>query len=281
MTRHLFLAAGVALTLTVLSAGAGASDSAGLPPECAAPPTLLAIEPTLTRVAARIERRDKVTIVALGSSSTQGVGASSPAATYPSRLETELRERLPQVDFRVINRGKGGEDAPEELARLERDVITEKPDLVIWQIGTNAMLRREDWTADRDAIRRGVALLQQSASDVILMDMQYAPRVIARPMYIGMQRLIADVAAHAHIGLFRRFDIMRHWQAEVPQAETLPVIGPDGLHMTDHSYACLAETLAEAITLNLREHERQANRARAERTARLLSAADLFGGEDP
>ena len=88
--------------------------------------------------------REKLTIVAIGSSSTQGVGASSPAASYPSRLEAELRKRFPQVDIRVINRGKGGEDAPEELARLERDVIAEHPDLVIWQLGTNAVLRRDD-----------------------------------------------------------------------------------------------------------------------------------------
>ena len=42
--------------------------------------------------------------------------------SYPSRLETELKDRHPGTEIRVVNRGKGGQDAPEELARLERDV---------------------------------------------------------------------------------------------------------------------------------------------------------------
>ena len=98
----------------------------------------------------------------MGSSSTAGIGASSPAATYPSRLEAELRKRFPDIDIRVINRGKGGEDAPEELVRLERDVVADDPDLVIWQIGTNAALRRLDPAVERDVLRRGIALIKES-----------------------------------------------------------------------------------------------------------------------
>lgn len=280
MIRMLSLAAGAVLAVLTASAGAGAGETRAVLAGCVAPPTLLAIEPTLTRVAARIEKREKLTIVAVGSSSTQGVGASAPALSYPSRLEAELRQRFPQIDISVINRGKGGEDAPEELARLDRDVIAERPDLVIWQIGTNAVLRRDDPTADREVIRRGIALLQ-SASDVILMDMQYAPRVIARPAYAVMQRLIADVAERTHVGLFRRFEIMRHWQSEQQHSETTPAIGSDGLHMTDRGYACLAAGLAEAIVRNWRHHEGEARRARAERLASRLSPADLVGSDDP
>ena len=38
-----------------------------------------------------------ITIAALGSSSTAGAGASSPQASYPARLEAELRKRFPGV----------------------------------------------------------------------------------------------------------------------------------------------------------------------------------------
>src|SRR6185312_9954610 len=110
----------------------------------------------LTYVAAKLAKRQTLTILAMGSSSTEGVGASSPAATYPSRLEAELRGRFPDSDIRVINRGKGGEDAPEELVRLERDVAIDDPDLVIWQIGTNAALRKIDPSVERDVLRRGI-----------------------------------------------------------------------------------------------------------------------------
>jgi lysophospholipase L1-like esterase len=195
-----------------------------------------------------------LTIVAVGSSSTSGVGASAPGFSYPSRLEAALKDRFPDSDVRVINRGKGGEDVSEELVRLDRDVIAEHPQLVIWQLGTNAVLRRDDLTADRELIERGVARLKKSGSDVVLMDLQYAPRVIARPAYAEMEQLIATVAARDRVGLFRRFEIMRHWQA-AQQADVPQMIGPDGLHMTDQSYGCLADRLADALARNWRAQQ--------------------------
>src|SRR5690242_11650592 len=126
MTRLIVLAAALALVASDTVAG-DSRVSAG----CGAPPTLMVLEPAQPRIATRIDRRESLTVVAVGSSSTQGVGASAPDLSYPSRLEAELKERFPAIAIRVINRGKGGEDAPEELARLDRDVIALHPDLVI------------------------------------------------------------------------------------------------------------------------------------------------------
>jgi lysophospholipase L1-like esterase len=210
---------------------------------------LTAIEPALPRFATRIEKGEAITIVAIGSSSTQGIGASAPALTYPSRLEAELRERFPDSAVRVLNRGHGGEDAGEELARLERDVITDQPDLVIWQVGTNAVLRRDDLGSDAAMIEEGVGRLKRTGADVVLMDLQDAPRVTARPTYVEMERLLANVAKTTRVGLFHRFEIMQHWRAAQP-AGTPPMIGADGLHMTDTGYGCLAADLADALARN-------------------------------
>jgi lysophospholipase L1-like esterase len=131
---------------------------------------------------------------------------------YPNRLETELRRRFPKLDIHVVNRGKGGEDAPEELARLGRDVVDLKPDLAIWQIGTNAVLRRDDLAADGEMMREGVDLLKRNGIDVVLMDLQYAPRVLERPAYPVMEALVEETADNARVGLFRRFALMRYWR---------------------------------------------------------------------
>ena len=245
MTRLVPLGLAIAIALAV---GGAAADNAK-PSKCAAPTGLTTIEPALAHAAARIERGAPLTIVAVGSSSTQGTGASTPALNYPSRLEAELKDRLPGIDIRVVNRGKGGEDAAEELARLKRDVIAEHPDLVIWQVGTNGVLRRDDVEIDEVLLRRGVALLQQSETDIVLMDMQYAPRVVERPAYAEMEQLIAEIAHHTHVGLFRRFALMQYWQAR-RQPGMPPMIGADGLHMTDAGYGCLAAELAEALAAN-------------------------------
>ena len=238
---------GFAIAIGLATGGATADDAK--PSKCAAPAGLTMIEPALAHAAARIGHGTPLTIVAVGSSSTQGTGASAPAFNYPSRLEAELKARVPGIDIRVLNRGKGGEDAAEELARLKRDVIAEHPDLVIWQVGTNGVLRRDDVEIDEVLLRRGVALLQQSGTDIVLMDMQYAPRVVERPAYAEMEQLIAEIAHHTHVGLFRRFALMQYWQAK-RQPGMPPMIGADGLHMTDAGYGCLAAELAEALASN-------------------------------
>jgi len=266
MIRLSEFALAAALTLAAGTANAADSLSQSAPASCATPPALMVIEPAEARVAVRIDRRETLTIVAMGSSSTSGVGASAPGLSYPSRLEAALKDRFPGIDIRVINRGKGGEDVSEELARLDRDVIAEHPELVIWQVGTNAVLRRDDLTADRELIERGVAHLKESGSDVVLMDLQYAPRVLARPAYAEMEQLIAAVAERERVGLFRRFEIMRQWQA-AQEADAPQMIGPDGLHMTDQSYGCLADQLAEGLARNWRAQQRATPPGRVARLA--------------
>src|SRR5262245_16512595 len=90
---------------------------------CIAPPDFARFDTPLERVAARISARQPLTIVAIGSSSTFGLGASSPAMSYPSRLAVELRALLPSTSITVINRGVNGETAQEMLARFDRDVF--------------------------------------------------------------------------------------------------------------------------------------------------------------
>lgn len=232
------------------------------PSNCGVPASLSTIDAALARAAARIAETRRLNIVAIGSSSTLGVGSSTPAMSYPSRLERALSQDMPGVEVHVVNHGVGGQDVGEELGRLERDVIGEHPDLVIWQVGTNAVLRHDDLAADEALIRRGVALMKDKGIDVVLMDLQYAPRVLARAAYDEMERILAETAREAHIGLFHRFAVMRLW-AETQQLAPAAIIGPDGLHMTDVSYGCLALDLAQSLASRLSRLPRHADAARA------------------
>lgn len=251
--RAVALAAAAALGLVPYAACA---TDAGL---CAGPPGGLPIIAPLEHFADRINKGGPLTIVAVGSSSTSGVGASRPDFAYPSRLEAELRQAFPALEIHVVNRGKGGEDAPEELARLASDVVALKPDLAIWQVGTNAVLRRDDLAADGEWMREGVDLLKRNGIDVVLMDLQYAPRVLDRPAYATMEDVVADTAGGAHVGLFRRFALMRHWQRS-QASDAPPMVGGDGLHMTDAGYGCLAAQLGAALEANWRAETKIAQR---------------------
>ena len=200
----------------------------------------------LPRMAQRLVSGLPIKIVALGSSSTYGAGASTSAASYPSRLADELARRFPGHKFTVLNRGVSGEDVGNMLARLDSAVIREKPDLVLWQVGTNSVLDGKAVRPHAALLREGLARLKATGSDVVLIDLQYAPKVIAKPNADGMVSLIAATAKAEHVCHFRRFDLMRHWH----ETEHLPFkafVSPDGLHMNDWSYACLAKALSLAI----------------------------------
>jgi acyl-CoA thioesterase I len=200
----------------------------------------------LARVSRRLESERPIKIVAIGSSSTAGAGASSPDAAYPSRLEAELTEHFLWHDVTVLNRGVNGEEAADMLERFETSVIAEKPDLVIWQTGTNAVLRDRPLDPKAVLLHEGLARLKAIHADVILVDPQYAPKVIAKADAEGMVSLIAATAKEQSVDVFRRFALMKRWH----QTDHMPFdafVSPDGVHMNDWSYGCLAKWLGAAI----------------------------------
>ena len=135
---------------------------------------------SLPHVAGKLASGQPVVIIAFGSSSTQGYGTTSPQFAYPNRLARQLRRQYPTADITVVNRGKGGEDAPEMMKRLQTEVIDMKPDLVIWQVGTNAVLRNLDPAETARLVEEGVGRIQAAGADIVLVDPQYSPRVNER-----------------------------------------------------------------------------------------------------
>ena len=92
----------------------------------------------LSHIAARLRNGKPITIVAIGSSSTAGAGASSEASAYPSRLAIELRQRFPGHPITVLNRGVSGEEVRDMLNRFDTDVIAANP---TWFCGSLAPIR--------------------------------------------------------------------------------------------------------------------------------------------
>jgi hypothetical protein len=132
------------------------------------------------------------------------------------------------------------------LARFEKNVLAEKPDLVLWQVGTNSLLLDRPLPPAGTLIRGGLHRLKAAGIDVVLIDPQYAPKVIAKPDIDGLIALLNEIAKLENVGVFHRFETMRHWRkvAGIP-FETF--LSPDELHMNDWSYGCVAKLLAGAI----------------------------------
>jgi lysophospholipase L1-like esterase len=217
-----------------------------LPADCAIPPEIAQFRLPLNRTAAAFAFGRPVKIVAFGSSSTEGAGASTNAASYPSRLAVELRRRFPGRQITVLNRGVGGQVTADMVARLGKDVVAEGPDLVLWQVGTNMLLHDRPMGPNGELIHQGIEQMKAVGADVVLIDPQYAPKVLAKPHARTAVGLIAAAAATDGVELFRRFDLMLHWR-EVVGLPFSAFLDPDGLHMNDWSYGCLAKALGIAV----------------------------------
>ncbi|WP_065756455.1 SGNH/GDSL hydrolase family protein [Bradyrhizobium paxllaeri] len=202
---------------------------------------------SLPRVASKLVAGLPVVIVAFGSSSTQGYGATSPDFNYPNRLAAQLRRQYPTASISVVNAGKGGEDAPEMMKRLETSVLDMHPDLVIWQVGTNAVLRNLDPAETAKLVEEGIGRIQAAGADVVLIDPQYSPRVNEHAESAGkMMSLLNKVAELRKVGVFPRFAVMKDWH----EKQAIPIenfVISDGLHMSDWGYACFAQLLGDDI----------------------------------
>lgn len=204
------------------------------------------LEGPLPALARRIARGGVIRIVTIGSSSTEGAGATSMRFNYPSQLAVELLHRLPGREIEVINTGVGGQVIGQMIERFERDVLAHRPDLVIWQFGSNAAIRRKSLDGVEDRVRNGVARIRATGADLILMDLQRVPMIEEAPLKAQMLDLIRSVARSTGTAVFRRYDLMKAWDAALG-ADYPKMFAPDRLHMNDFSYLCMAADMAAAI----------------------------------
>jgi lysophospholipase L1-like esterase len=220
--------------------------AAAAPPACSARAGLTHLDRPLLHTMRRLANGAPLTIVAIGSSSTAGAGASSADASYPSQLAADLRARFPGHDITVLNRGVNGEETDNMMARFAKDVVAENPQLVIWQVGTNSVLRDRSLEQHAALLHQGIAELKAINADVVLMDLQYAPAVLAKSETADMVEQIALAAKTENVDLFERFAIMRDW-SEVQHLSFDAFVAPDRLHMNDWGYGCVAKLLSGAI----------------------------------
>ncbi len=186
-----------------------------------------------------------VRIVAIGSSSTEGIGASSPNAAYPAQLHALLQESLPRERFEVINLGIGGEIARQTVKRIRQDIPPLAPDLIVWQVGTNDALKGVPLKDYEATVRGALKFLKARRLDVILVGMQWTRRFGANPAYRAVRAATERIARRESVTLVSRYDAMRRLAQATGRED---MIGPDRLHMNDRGYRCLAEEVAFALS---------------------------------
>ena len=230
------------------------TDSAKTEPAaCAAPAYLLATEARLLKVAEAIKAGGRLDILVIGSRSA--VVAAAPDGTgFPGRMTAALRERLPSIAIAMslqLQVKKTAADVVANLGRLlegksleGRSLEGRSPTLVVWQTGTVDAIRSADPDDFRAALGQGIAAFRKAGADVVLVNLQYGPRMetmISTAPYLDVMRVVAQ---EREVPLFDRFGIMHYWS----DTGHFNLFGPvHGAAMARRVHDCLGRALARVV----------------------------------
>lgn len=184
-------------------------------------------------------------IVAIGSSSTQGAGASGPAYSYVSQLGARLNAVWPS-HTEVINKGVGGDKLVDIVARAPQDLYALHPNLVVLQTGMNDALQGVPVAAYKTQLLHFVREIRAHQIPVILVDNQYLPDQVGTAEYQAIQGATHEVASTTGSSLVSRYGLSVTLQAKAHLAASA-LLSDDGLHPNDVMHACTASALAVTI----------------------------------
>ncbi len=201
----------------------------------------LSLGAPLALTQAKLRAGGALRIVAFGSSSTTGFGSFGSA--FPDVMKQELAKLHPSVKIQLINSGRIMEDLGDNVARIDRDVLSYKPDLLVWQIGTNDVVWRGIADRAEEMLSESVKRIKAAGTDIVLLDLQYAPLVLASSRHLRMEKIIADVAGQQKVGHFPRFILMKR----AVDAGVTGLVSWDGLHNSADGHTCVGVALAEMI----------------------------------
>jgi acyl-CoA thioesterase I len=246
-------------TSPVAAQPAPETEETSLSPQCRVPGTKLYTLAPLRAVKHALKEDRGIRVLAIGSSSTVGVGASSPLATYPIRLEGELERLFPGMDIEVVNRGISGEVASGAAQRMQNTVAEVGPDLIIWQVGTNDALARVDLETFAKSLDETIRWVKSHAIDIVLVDPQYTASLAKDEHYGKVVKAILDVAQKNRVPLVLRYESMRYLADRAGGS----YLARDQFHLNDLGYRCMAEHVARAITLSVLQSDAAGNTAAA------------------
>lgn len=193
-------------------------------------------------------RRQALRIVAIGSSSTYGIGASSPTHAYPAVLEALLREQAPRLEIDVMNLGVSGELTKQAAERIGFDIVRQRPTLLIWQVGTSDGVSGTPVAEFEATLHQTLKQLRSERIDVLLVGMQWTRRLEESWHYKEISEALDRVATSESVPLVRRFEAMKA-RTQARGAEDM--LSADGFHLNDFGYRCMAEHIATAILSRL------------------------------
>jgi acyl-CoA thioesterase-1 len=201
---------------------------------------------TLPNSALALQKRNQVKILAIGSSSTAVLGMGHDGT--PPLLERILERNIKGLDIEIINRGFSGELAEAAGERLKIEVALNRPDLVLWQVGTNDAFAQVPVDSFERSVTTTVKWLKEHNVDVILVGLHYMKQLAKNEHYQAIRASLQRITAAESVLRITRYEAM-----EV-LARTFRDSGrpePRDFGLTEAGYNCMAQYVARAITVGL------------------------------
>ena len=238
----------VASVLSFVAAAATAEDAPqstgplpALSAPCEAPAGDIAANGPLPNVAKALAGHKTIEIMAVGSAAMNTIGNNAGVKSYPVQLEDMLRVALKGVDIDIINRGTGGEIAQTSADRIRSEVGLTKPDLILWQLGTNDALNRVDPDQFSYIVRSTVDWLKANNIDVVLVGLQYTPRFARDESYFAIKHALDKIAKDEGILYVKRYEAMKF----ISQTRAkVHLMTSDDYHLSEIGTQCQAEHVA-------------------------------------
>jgi acyl-CoA thioesterase-1 len=250
-----------ALILSTLIASAALGQSGGPPPQPNGPASMpapfsqdcqigneaIVEQSPLPNVAAALQKRKQIRILAIGASPAISRRVSGPTGAG-DQIRDILRQAIKGLDVVMINRGVSGELSAQAAPRIKNEVALHEPDLVLWQVGTNDALAFVPLDDLEATITDTVHWLREHKVDAVLAGLQYVDRMAQDDHYKAVRELLRKIAAKENVMIVRRYEAQRL----LSQAENSGGgLMPDEFQRNEVGYACLSQYMARAITLGI------------------------------
>jgi lysophospholipase L1-like esterase len=247
----------LALTLGMCALALGAetplqpTDVFSLSAICRVPDDIMMQEGPLPRVTTMLRDQKRVVrILAIGSSSTVGLGSTTSRKRYPDQVADILEKAVKGLDIEIINRGVSGEIAKVTAERLKHEVALVNPDLVLWQVGTNDALARFPVEEYEAIVGETVAWVKSQGKDIVLVGLQYSKRTSTDSYCAAIREANARIAKKANILHVKRFSAMQ-FLLNAKLSDPPSLLSQDDFHLNDLGYRCMAEHVARAMALTV------------------------------
>ena len=192
-------------------------------------------------------------VVVFGDSITAAV-QQSPERRWPAILEQRLRAAAPGRGLSVVNAGAGGNTSREGLARIERDVLARKPDVVTVEFGgndaTDVPNRHVDLAEFGQNLSSIVTRVRSVSPDAAIIMLTFPPVIDSRhsrgTMHGGLDRYVEQYRESVRTFASSRGLRLVDTDAAIrPRAEQL--ILPDGVHLTAEGNQAIADAVFPAV----------------------------------